>query len=109
MTTIRRPAASVGLLVLATLAVVGWTLSTPRAWAQGATDFPGTVLTVDPAAGKLAVKKDGGGTRFTFTVNEKTQFEGAAKSLKDVKKDDKVTVLYVVTGRQYLAQKIVKK
>jgi len=89
----------VGLLLLATGTV----------WAQAGVEFPGTVLMVDPAGGKLAVKKDGGGTRFTFVVNEKTQFEGTIKSLKDVKKDDKVTVLYAVTGSQYLAQKITKK
>lgn len=83
-------------------------LATGTAWAQAGVEFPGTVLMVDPAAGKLAVKKDGGGTRFTFVVTDKTQFEGAIKSLKDVKKDDKVTVLYVVTGSQYLAQKVMK-
>nr|MBI3614686.1 hypothetical protein [Nitrospirota bacterium] len=84
-------------------------LAAGTVWAQAGVEFSGTVLLVDPAAGKLAVKKDGGGTRFTFVVNEKTQFEGAIKSLKDVKKDDKVTVLYAVTGSQYLAQKIAKK
>jgi len=83
-------------------------LATSIGLAQTGTEFSGTVLTADPATGKLAVKKEGGGTRFTFVVNEKTQFEGI-KSLKDVKKDDKVTVLYVVTGSQYLAQKIAKK
>ncbi|TAJ10545.1 MAG: hypothetical protein EPO61_01675 [Nitrospirae bacterium] len=83
-------------------------LAAGTAWAQAGVEFPGTVLLVDPAAGKLAVKKDGGGTRFTFVVNEKTQFEGTIKSLKDVKKDDKVTVLYAVTGSQYLAQKVTK-
>lgn len=79
-------------------------------FAQSGTDFPGTVLMVDPAAGKLSVKKDGGGTRFAFVVNDKTQFEGAGlKSLKDVKKGDNVTVNYVVTGSQYIAQKVSKK
>ncbi len=78
------------------------------AWAQG-TDFPGTVLMADPAAGKLAVKKADGGTRFTFVVNDKTQFEGAGlKSLKDIKKGDRVTVTYQVTGSQYLALKVTK-
>lgn len=84
-------------------------LAAGTVWAQAGVEFLGTVLLVDPAAGKLAVKKDGGGTRFTFVVNEKTQFGGTIKSLKDVKKDDKVTVTYVVTGSQYLAQKIAKK
>ena len=78
--------------------------------AQAGTDFPGTVLMVDPAAGKLSVKKDGGGTRFTFVVNDKTQFEGAGlKSLKDVKKGDNVMVNYVVSGSLYIAQKVSKK
>ncbi len=43
-------------------------------------------------------------------VNDKTQFDGAGlKSLKDVKKGDNVTVNYVVTGSQYIAQKVSKK
>src|SRR2546423_15199143 len=80
------------------------------ALAESGTDFPGTVLMVEPAAGKLSVKKDGGGTRFTFVVNDKTKFEGAGlNSLKDVKKRDNVTVNYVVTGSQYIAQKVSKK
>ncbi len=81
----------------------------PPALADQAVDFPGTVLLADQAAGKLAVKKADGGTRFTFVVNEKTKFEGAAKTLADVKKGDSVTVTYVVSGSQYLAQKVVKK
>ena len=80
------------------------------ALAESGTDFPGTVLMVDPAGGKLSVKKDGGGTRFTFVVNDKTQFEGAGlNSLKDVKKGDNVTVNYVVTGSQYIAEKVSRK
>lgn len=80
------------------------------ALAESGTDFPGTVLMVDPSAGKLSVKKDGGGTRFTFVVNDKTKFEGEGlNSLKDVKKGDNVTVNYVVTGSQYIAQRVSKK
>jgi len=80
------------------------------ALAESGTDFPGTVLMVDAAAGKLSVMKEGGGTRFTFVVNDKTQFDGVGlKSLKDVKKGDNVTVNYVVTGSQYIAQKVSKK
>ena len=80
------------------------------ALAESGTDFPGTVVMVDPAAGKLSVKKDGGGTRFTFVVNDKTKFEGEGlNSLKDVKKGDNVTVNYVVTGSQYIAQRVSKK
>jgi hypothetical protein len=74
------------------------------------TEFPGTVLKVDQATGKFAVKKDGGGTRFTFIANEKTKFSGAGlASLKDLKKDDHVMVLYQVKGSQYLAASVTKK
>jgi hypothetical protein len=76
--------------------------------AQGGTEFAGTVLTVDATAGKLAVKKDGGGTRFTFVVNDKTKFEGGPAGLKDVAKGDHVVVTYGVSGSQYLAQKVSK-
>jgi hypothetical protein len=79
----------------------------PHASAEGI-DFTGTVLLADPAAGKLAVKKTGGGTRFTFIVNDKTQFEGA-KGLGHLKKDDVVTVQYQVVGAQYIALKVVAK
>ncbi|MGH7229271.1 MAG: hypothetical protein ACREIH_08665 [Nitrospiraceae bacterium] len=80
------------------------------ALAQGSTDFAGKVLMVDAAAGKLSVMKEGGGTRFAFVVNDKTQFDGPGlKSLKDVKKGDNVTVSYVVIGSQYIAQRVSKK
>lgn len=75
--------------------------------AQGGTDFQGTVLTADPGAGKLVVKKDEGGTRFTFVVNDKTQFTGSGlKTLADIKKGDHVIVNYLVNGTQYVAQKV---
>lgn len=74
--------------------------------AQNAVDFPGTVLKVDDAAGKLTVKKDG--TRFTFVVDGRTQYTGI-KALKDIKAGDAVTVTYLVMGSQYIAQKIAKK
>lgn len=74
--------------------------------AQNAVDFPGTVLKVDDAAGKLTVKKDG--TRFTFVVDGRTQYAGI-KALKDIKAGDAVTVTYLVMGSQYIAQKIAKK
>jgi hypothetical protein len=71
------------------------------------TDFPGTVLMVDPGAGKLSVKKEQGGTRFTFVVNDKTKFDGPGwKSLADVKKGDQVNVTYAVSGSQYIAEHI---
>lgn len=73
--------------------------------AQNAADFPGTVLKVDDAAGKLTVKKDG--TRFTFVVDGRTQYAGI-KALKDIKAGDAVTVTYIVMGSQYIAQKIAK-
>jgi hypothetical protein len=74
------------------------------------TEFPGVVLMVDQAAGKFAVKKDGGGTRFTFVANEKTKFSGSGlSSLSDLKKDDHVVVFYHVQGSQYLAASITKK
>lgn len=92
------------------LFVASWALLAPASLAQSGTDFPGTAVMVDPAAGKLAVKKEAGGTRFTFVVNDKTRFEGPGlKSLKDVKKGDSVTVNYQVTGSQYVALKVTAK
>jgi hypothetical protein len=74
---------------------------------QAGTDFPGTVLMVDPGAGKISVKKEQGGTRFTFVVNDKTQFSGPGlKTLADVKKGADVTVTYSVHGSQYVAETI---
>jgi hypothetical protein len=85
-------------------------VGTSPALAESGVDFPGTVLMVDQAAGKLAVKKTDGGIRFTFAVNDKTRFEGPGfKSLQDLKKGDSVTVNYQVTGSQYLALKVTKK
>jgi hypothetical protein len=78
-------------------------------WAETGTEFPGTILSVDAAAGKLAVKKEGSGTRFTFVVNEKTKFSGGSKSLGDLKKGDNVTVTYSVVGSQYIAQTVAAK
>ena len=74
--------------------------------AQNAVDFPGTVLKVDDASGKLTVKKEG--TRFTFVVDGRTQYAGV-KALKDIKAGDAVTVTYIVMGSQYIAQKVAKK
>lgn len=85
-------------------------LSYPLVQAQEGAEFPGIVVTVDQATGKFAVKKDGGGTRFTFTANEKTKFSGAGlASFKDMKKDDHVLVIYKVQGPQYLALSVTKK
>jgi len=79
-------------------------------WAETGTEFSGTVLTVDQSTGKFAVKKESGGTRFTFTANDKTKFHGTGLSgLKDLKKDDRVVVLYQVQGPQYLALNVTKQ
>lgn len=98
-----------GLLVV--LLIVGAALiPAGSVFAETGTEFSGSVVMADAAAGKLAVKKEGGGTRFTFVVSDKTQFEGPGlKSLRDVKKGDHVTVTYLVSGVQYLAQKVTKK
>jgi Cu/Ag efflux protein CusF len=76
------------------------------ALAQNVVDFPGTVLKVDDAAGKLTVKKEG--TRFTFVVDGRTQYAGV-KALREIKAGDAVTVSYITMGSQYVAQKIAKK
>jgi len=79
-------------------------------WAETGTEFSGTVLMVDQSAGKFAVKKESGGTRFTFTANDKTKFIGTGLSgLKDLKKDDRVVVLYQVQGPLYLALNVTKQ
>ena len=96
------------VLILAITALLG-ILGT---WAVAGepVDFPGTVLNVDAAAGKLAVKKDGGGTRFTFVVTDKTRFQGQGLTrLKDLKKDEHVLVQYQVEGGKYLAVTITAK
>lgn len=77
--------------------------------AEGGTEFVGTILSVDTTSGKFAVKKDGGGSRFTFVANEKTHFDGGAKAVKDLKKDDHVAVLYQVQGSQYVALNVALK
>lgn len=94
---------------IAILIFAGFVLAVliPPALAQTGVEFPGTVLAVDLAAGKLTVKKDDGGTRFTFSINDKTQFAGAGlTALADIKKGDRVIVRYVVTGSQYVAQTV---
>lgn len=94
------------ILLVASLGLV----SLANVQAQTGTEFPGTVLMVDQATGKFAVKKDGGGTRFTFVANDKTKFQGTGlASLKDLQKDDKVVVLYHVQGAQYLAINVTKR
>lgn len=78
--------------------------------AQQGAEFAGTVLSVDVAAKKFAVLKEGGGTRFTFVTNDQTQFKGEGlKSVSDLKKGDAVTVTYKVVGSQYQAHVVAKK
>ena len=72
-------------------------------------EFAGVVMTADARTGKMAVKKEGGGTRFTFVTNEQTRWEGGLKGMADVKKDDSVVVLYQVQGTQYLAVRVAPK
>ncbi|MEP7150944.1 MAG: hypothetical protein ABI856_04475, partial [Nitrospira sp.] len=79
-------------------AVLSGVLESSLAQSERGTEFVGTVLSVDTSSGKFAVKKDGGGSRFTFVANEKTHFDGGANAVKDLKKDDHVTVLYQVQG-----------
>lgn len=91
------------LTIVATVCVA--VLSVP-VLAQNVVEFPGVVLKVDAAAGKLTVKKEG--TRFTFVVDGRTQYAGV-KELKEIKAGDAVTVSYIAMGSRYVAQKIVKK
>ena len=65
--------------------------------------MPTRLATVDLSSGRFAVKKDDGGSRFTFVANEKTHFDGGAKAMKDLKKDDRVAVRYQRQGSQYVA------
>lgn len=74
------------------------------------TEFPGTVVSIDQSEGKFAVKKDGGGTRFTFVTDDKTAYSGMGlTSVKDLKKDDHVVVTYQVKGTKYVATGVAKK
>jgi hypothetical protein len=68
------------------------------------------VVSIDQSAGKFAVKKDGGGTRFTFVTDDKTAYSGTGlTSVKDLKKDDHVVVMYQVKGTKYVATSVAKK
>jgi len=40
---------------------------------------------------------------------KKTRFDGGAKAVKDLKKDDHVAVLYQVQGSQYVALNVALK
>src|SRR5574338_1728025 len=75
----------------------------PTGWGGAAAEveFTGTVLTADAKTGKIAVKKESGGTRFTFVTNEQTRWENGLKGIGDLKKDDHVVVVYQMQGAQY--------
>jgi hypothetical protein len=95
------------MLVLVLAIVLASFLSAIQVLGESGTDFAGTVVMVDVASGKFGVKKEGGGSRFTFVVNEKTQFGGPdLRSLGDVKPGTLVTVNYSVKGSQYIANKV---
>ena len=107
MSTMQRLSAVVITALLLTATLWGsWESASESARAADSTEFAGTVLSVDVSSGKFAVKKDGGGSRFTFVANEKTHFDGGPKAVRDLKKDDHVTVLYQVQGSQYVASNV---
>jgi hypothetical protein len=97
------------LAVAMAIGVLSVSSFTSNLQATDGTEFTGTVLLVDPSAGKLALKKEGTGTRFTFVANDTTRFEGGLKGLADIKKGDSVTVQYQVSGSQYIVLKITPK
>ena len=91
------------LVFLHAIASTGWSE------AAAEVEFAGTVLTADAKTGKIAVKKESGGTRFTFVTNEQTRWEDGLKGIGDLKKDDHVVVVYQVQGAQYLALRVTPK
>jgi hypothetical protein len=91
------------LVFVHAIASTGW------GGAAGEVEFAGTVLTADAKTGKIAVKKESGGTRFTFVTNEQTRWEGGLKGIGDLKKDDHVVVVYQMQGAQYLALRVTPK
>lgn len=74
--------------------------------AAGEVEFLGTVIKADAETGKLAVKKESGGTRFTFVTNEQTRWEQGLTGIGDLKKDDRVVVTYHTQGTQYIAVRV---
>jgi hypothetical protein len=77
--------------------------------AAGEVEFPGTVISADAKTGKMAVKKESGGTRFTFVTNDQTRWESGLKGIGDLKKDDHIVVWYQVQGSQYIALRVAPK
>jgi hypothetical protein len=96
-------------LVLFLLVLIYAIATTGRAGAAAEVEFAGTVLTADAKTGKIAIKKESGGTRFTFVTNEQTHWENGLKGIGDLKKDDHVVVVYQVQGSQYLALRVTPK
>ena len=96
-----------GIILVTVLLAAGWISVPVMVSAQNAVEFPGVVLKVDEAAGKLAVKNING-TRFAFTVDGRTRYVGV-NALKELVAGDTVTVTYIVMGSQYIAQTIAKK
>lgn len=89
--------------------LVGGIVTTEWAGAAAEVEFAGTVIAADAKTGKIAVKKESGGTRFTFVTNEQTRWESGLKGISDLKKDDHVVVGYQVQGSQYIALRVAPK
>ena len=95
-------------LLLLFVLVGGIAIAGPAEAAEGV-EFPGTVISADPKTGKVAVKKESGGTRFTFVTNDQTRWESGLKGAGDLKKDDHIVVWYQVQGSQYIALRVAPK
>jgi len=101
---------SFGAAVIGGVLLLGLAMGVTSVQSGEGTEFPGTVVSVDQDARKFAVKKDGGGTRFTFVTDDKTAYSGTGlTSVKDLKKDDHVVVTYQVQGTKYVATGVAKK
>lgn len=101
---------SFGAAVIGCVVLLGLAMGVTSVQSGEGTEFPGTVVSIDQSAGKFAVKKDGGGTRFTFVTDDKTAYSGTGlTSVKDLKKDDHVVVTYQVKGTKYVATGVAKK
>lgn len=96
--------------VISCVVLLGLAMGVTSVQSGEGTEFPGTVVSVDQGAAKFSVKKDGGGTRFTFVTDDKTTYSGTGlTSVKDLKKDDHVVVTYQVQGTKYVATGVAKK
>lgn len=94
------------LLLFLTMSAIA---TTEPAGAAAEVEFAGTVIMADAKTGKIAVKKESGGTRFTFVTNEQTRWESGLKGIGDLKKDDHVVVAYQMQGSQYVALRVAPK